>query len=186
MKTTVIGYIALAVIIISGGGYLLLKGEPAGAPASQSEVQGAEASVQVQDSTVPAQVSMRDLVARGQSLECTFDLDVEYSKSNGTVYIAGGKVRGNFDIVVSVSQAGTQKFQAYMIADGEMSYVWSSLIKQGFKLPISKSETSADPQNGVDYNQKLNYSCKPWNAVANFFIPPADIVFSDAPTAIQQ
>jgi len=186
MKTTVIGYIALAMIIISGGGYLLLKGEPASAPATQSEVQGTKDSVQSQDSTVPSQVSMRDLVARGQSLECTFDMDVEYSKSNGTVYIADGKVRGNFDIVVSVSQAGTQKFQAYMIADAETSYVWSSLIKQGFKLPISKNETSANPQNGVDYNQKLNYSCKPWNANASFFVPPADVVFSDGPTAIQQ
>jgi uncharacterized protein YxeA len=186
MKKNVIIYAALAVVIIIGCWYFLLRDESSGAPITQNEVQGVEVSVQSEDSAVPSQVSMRDLVARGQSLECTFDLDVEYSKSSGTVYIADGKVRGNFDIVVSMSAVGTQKFEAYMIADGEMSYVWSSLIKQGFKIPISESETASNPQNGVDYNQKLNYSCKPWNADASFFVPPADITFSAAPTALQQ
>lgn len=186
MTKNLIVYTVIGAVIVIGGGYFLLMSKSASAPVSESEVQGTKTSVQSEDSVDDSLVSMRDLVAKGESVECAYDMDVQYSKSNGTVYIADGKVRGNFNITVSMSQAGTQEFKAYMIAEGDTSYVWSSAMNQGFKIPIPENQPENAPQSGVDYNQKLNYTCKPWNKDSSFFVPPADITFSDAPIVPQQ
>lgn len=125
--------------------------------------------------------SMRDLVARNQSVKCTFTHSTEINSSSGTVFVSGGKVRGDFDI--TVPQTGTN-LKAFMIADGKDTYVWSSILPQGFKMPISdaKMQSSGQPANGIDYNQSLDYECEPWSVDESVFITPTDISFVSMPT----
>ena len=127
--------------------------------------------------------SMKDLVAKNQSVKCTFNHSTDIDTSSGTVYVAGGKIRGDFDI--KAKQAlGT--FQAHMITDGEYSYVWSSLIAQGFKMPITNSsgQAASAPASGVDYNQSLDYACEPWNVDSSVFAIPTEISFMSAPIQV--
>lgn len=126
--------------------------------------------------------SMRDLVALGVSMRCTFTHQTDISNSSGEVFVANGKVRGNFN--VTSSAMGNQAFDAYMISDGEDSYVWSSLMPQGYKMPIVESTESTPTQEGIDYNQNLDYSCAPWPTDASVFVPPANITFSALPTGM--
>lgn len=121
--------------------------------------------------------SMKDLVQRNQSLECTFSHDTPNSSSKGTVFVADGNVRGNF--LITINTMGGSSLEAFMIADGVNSYVWSSLSKDGFKVALSESEKSGTNQgnDGINYNQNLQFSCKSWVKDVSVFIPPTDINF---------
>jgi hypothetical protein len=118
--------------------------------------------------------SMKDLVSKNQSMKCTFTHNTEMNNSKGTVYIGDGKLKGDFDI-----HASGQNMKAFMISDGSTSYVWSSVLPQGFKVVLSNTENqnSTQPAQGVDYNQNLDYECVPWSVDSSYFVPPADINF---------
>lgn len=124
--------------------------------------------------------SMKDLVAKNQSVKCTFNHSTDIDTSSGIVYVSDGKIRGDFDITAKQA-VGT--FQAHMITDGEYSYVWSSLIAQGFKMPIANlsGQTASAPTSGVDYNQSLDYACEPWTVDSSVFVIPTEISFVSAP-----
>jgi len=180
MKPSFIISIIAGLLIVGGGIYFISRNPSDSVPTNQTEVESSQTTVNTQNPQAATQSSMKELVARGESLECSFAHDVGYSRSSGVVYIADGKLRGNFSI--TVASANAQTFEAYMIADGDNSLVWSSLIKQGFKIPISKTEPAQGAnQGGVDYNQKLDYSCKPWSRDLSVFVPPAGITFSQTP-----
>jgi Flp pilus assembly protein CpaB len=173
MKSNSLIYIIIAVIVVGAIAYFAMQGD--GGPSVQNTNENTEAVTEAEQG-----MSMRDLVARGESVECTFNHTTDVSQSSGTVYVADGKVRGNFD--VNATEVG-QTFTAYMIADGGMSYVWSSMLPQGFMVPIA--ETSAEvgsEADGIDYNQKLDYSCEPWATDESFFVPPSTVTFIDVST----
>jgi len=171
MKTNIIVYIITAVVIV-GGVYLIANVKPQ----DQNQIK--------QDTQAPAQndgqvvsASMKELVSLGKSLQCTFESNTEFAKTSGVVYVADGKVRGNFR--VTVSSLGDQSFDAYMIADTSNTYVWSTLTKNGFKAPIQKEVQTQPGQEGVDYNQVLTYTCTPWQIDQTLFVPPTDVVFQE-------
>ncbi len=171
MKTNIIVYIITGIVVV-GGIFFGLKGDSAKDIKESGEAIPAQ-SIQEDGGVISG--SMKDLVALNKPLECKFTSETQYSKTLGTVYVADGKVRGNFS--VSVPALGTEPFQAFMIADQTDSYVWSSLTKDGFKTPIQKDAVTQPGQEGVDYNQKLSYNCVPWVKDESFFIPPQTIQF---------
>lgn len=121
--------------------------------------------------------SMKDLVAKGESLRCVFNRDTQFAKTLGYVYVADGKVRADFTVTPTVAQAAP--FTASMIADNDTSYVWSSVMKDGFKIP-TKTELepkSEDIVDGVDYSQTLDFTCEKWSKDFGAFNPPANISF---------
>lgn len=171
MKTNIIVYIITAVVIV-GGVYLITNVKTQ----DQDQVkQDTQSNNQISDQVVSA--SMKELVSLGKSLQCTFDSNTEFAKTSGVVYVADGKVRGNFR--VTVSSLGNQSFDAYMIADDSYTYVWSTLAKGGFKAPIQKEVQTQPGQEGVDYNQVLTYTCTPWQTDQTLFVPPTDVIFQD-------
>lgn len=169
MKTNIFVYIVTGVVVI-GGIFFGLRGD------SVKDSQESQQTNSKQEEGVVSG-SMRDLVALNKSLECKFTSDTEYSKTSGTVYVADGKVRGNFS--VSVAALGGQSFEAFMIADQTDSYVWSSLTKDGFKTPIQKDVANQAGQEGIDYNQTLSYNCVPWAKDESLFIPPVTVTFKE-------
>ncbi len=167
----------VAVIVIGGGVYMGMQGSSKSPVLDTPKTLSTEGTIQG---------SMGDLVALGVSLKCSFTHTTDLSSSSGDVYVADGKVRGNFK--VTSTPLGNQSFDAYMIADGKESYVWSSFMPQGYKTIITEpngGESNAG-QDGLDYNQTLDYTCTPWEKDVSFFVPPADVTFVDAPTASTQ
>lgn len=163
----------VGLIVVAGIVYGVTRGAKQDAQTVQSE---SESTSKQEAISGTFSGSMKDLVARNQSVKCTFNHSTDVDTSSGTVYVSGGKIRGDFDI--NAKQAvGT--FQAHMITDGEYSYVWSSLLAQGFKMPIAKAsaQTASQPTSGVDYNQNLDYQCESWSVDDSVFITPSDISF---------
>ncbi len=160
----------MTAVVIVGGVALIIRND---APVSDQVSNNEGSSSQVSQSGQIISGSMADLIALNKDLRCTFQSNNEYSETSGEVFVSNNKVRGNFSVVVKA--LGQTPFQAFMIADGKDSFVWSSLMKDGFKTPIQKTEESS--QNGVDYYQTLSYSCVPWEKDESFFIPPETIQF---------
>lgn len=121
------------------------------------------------EATPTAMTTLKALLALGVAQKCTFD--------QGTVYLAGGKVRGDF-----VNTAGA----SHMISTGSTSYIWMDGQTAGFKMtfdvnatPNPSTSATPVPQGGLDVNQQANYNCEPWTADSALFSLPKGITFQD-------
>lgn len=170
MKINIIVYI-ITTVVIAGGVYLITSNNSQ----DENNSQVIEQTTANQEDSQIVSASMKELVSLGKSLQCTFESNTEFAKTSGVVYVADGKVRGNFR--VTVSSLGNNSFDAYMIADASNTYVWSTLAKSGFKAPIQKEVQTQPGQEGVDYNQVLTYTCTSWQTDQTLFTPPSDVVF---------
>lgn len=123
--------------------------------------------------------SLMDLTARGGDYKCTFDQTTAAGISQGTVYVSGNKMRGDF--MTGAAQNGAM-VENHMINDGTWIYTWSPAMAQGFKMSMNTATgaSNANAQMGSSYadvNQALNYDCDAWNADASVFIPPVGMNF---------
>lgn len=118
--------------------------------------------------------SVLDLVNKGGNYECTFSHTTDVGTSNGTVYISGKKVRGNFVSNVSVVN---MTVKSYMISDEASVYTWTDMTSQGYKAPVSSGDTETNTSQSFDYGQTLDYKCKGWVVDPSVFALPSDIEF---------
>lgn len=124
--------------------------------------------------------STAELIARGGDHMCTFDQTVENSHSTGTVYVSGGKMRGDFKS--DVNAVGTNmSVESHMISDGEFMWSWSNMMPSGFKMKIDQTATPSNGagQGAFDANMKLAYDCDPWTPDASKFTLPSAITFTE-------
>lgn len=108
--------------------------------------------------------SLKELLGVGITQKCTYD--------GGTVYLANGKMRGDF------------AEDSHMIVDGTTSYIWTGNEKTGFKMTFDPNTLETEnkettPANSVDYNQEYNYDCNNWSLDASVFDLPKDVKFQD-------
>jgi len=166
----------MVLIAVAIGGYTMFKGNGGTATVSDTLVSASPTS---SVSSAPFQGSLNDLVARGGNYQCTFDQDVATAHSKGTVYIAGERMRGDFES--SVKQV-TATITSHMITKDGYAYVWTDIVPNGFKLKttaIQKGGSGSAGLNGqiVDVNQKLAYSCTPWTVNEALLTLPTNITF---------
>ncbi len=181
MKNTQRGFaigivIAIIAILALGGGavYVARKAEK---KVSVETVATTTAEASVNADVGPdmgSTTSLTSLLGLGKSMMCTF-VDTA-SMSEGKVFIANGKVRGDFTSNVS----GSGSVKSYMITDGSNIYVWSDSMKQGFKMKATAQAETSGNTGAPDMNKQLNYDCDAWNTDAAVFTPPASITFIDA------
>ena len=176
MKPNILITVIVGIVLVAGGIVVSTRKNTT----SVSPVDSEARTVSQEKQEVVA-ASMKDLVAKNKPLKCTFTQKTDMSTSEGTLYIAEGKVRGDFDI----SSSG-QSFKAYMITDGTSSFVWSSILPQGFKVPLqnASNQASTQPTQGVDYNQVLDYDCSSWVVDSAVFIPPTNVTFITPPVTV--
>lgn len=118
-------------------------------------------------------MTMRELMASNVSQKC--DFSEPQSNTSGTVYIANGKVRGDF-----TSQVNGKPMMGHMIADSSSSHVWMDGMAQGFKTTFTAQATSSsNSQQGLDPDRKTDYKCTAWTADAALFVVPTNIKFMD-------
>ena len=185
LSMTLFGKVLLGVILATAG-FLIVRG------AIKSDDMALEEAGEIPVATAPETESVeeasvfsgsaKELMARGGNNKCTFTQEVENSKSTGTVYISGQKLRGDFKS--DVTAAGVNmSVESYMISDGEFMYTWSSMMPTGFKVKIvdtsATATTAPSSQQSFDSNQKLEYSCVSWTPDESQFMLPATITFKE-------
>ena len=163
----------LILFLIGSGAYLALKKSPQPsankAPVTQNK--SADSGAQTVQGTI------KSLLSSGKSQKCTYSSNLESASVSGTLYVANGKIRGDFT-------SGTEqaKMSGHMIMDGGFSYVWTDMSKQGIKMAIDQKlqQPSGAPASGqtLDINQTLVYTCQGWIGDGSVFTLPSDITFS--------
>ena len=181
----IIGAIVLLALIIIGS-LSLLKKSPASAVVSTNVT---ETRTTVSPSSGPT--SLKALLASTESTRCTFASSAESADSEGVVYTAGGKMRGDFKITMKVGIPGKITL-SHMIVDSQTSYMWSDGMTTGFTMLRASIENQQPggaqnaQQSPVAMDEKTDYHCDPWSKDDAEFTPPASVKFSDMSAMMQQ
>jgi len=190
MNKTVRIIVIVVILILLGGGafYLFSKSHKA---STQSEQTAAPQNQSQQMST--QKKSLADFFSMTGSLKCTFSDNTD--NSSGTVYVAVGKMRGDFQRTDS-----GKTHASHMINDGQFVYYWTDGEKTGYKMSLASvknemgkamgnamksSGGDQSQQQGPDMKKQSNYSCGPWAADKTLFTPPTDVTFTDYTSMMQ-
>lgn len=176
-------YYAIGGLIVLGGVAYLFLGGNAAVPTTNSSKTDDDAKKEV---AAPAEKkSLRALLGMSESVTCAFAADdPQAGKSSGTVYVAGGKMRGDFTAVLPT---GGKKVESHMIVDGDMTYIWSPEgMGRGMKMrmPAVSAEpganAAAEPAEGApSWDAAYDYRCSAWTPDSAKFTPPSDVEFMD-------
>lgn len=173
MKSKVLAGV-LAVALIAGGVLLFSRNK-----SSSPEVASNEEAAPKAEEAGMQQRSMKDLLAANKNQTCTFSGVEQGGEYNGTVYLAGKKMRTDSNVKINNSELAS-----HMISDGVVGYMWMDGETRGFKIAL-ESEQAANPGQGgsVDFNKNYNYSCKDWSPDNSKFELPSGVTFNEMPTA---
>lgn len=139
--------------------------------------------------------AMATLLALGRDLECQITYEGEAVTpdsevgSEGTVFMSGGAVRGDFMVT---AEAGAEPILSSMIIKDDTMYLWSVIEGEswGMKTSVSATASATSPQletqEPVGLNDAVAYDCKPWIGVdRSVFVPPSDVLFRDLSTIME-
>jgi hypothetical protein len=158
MKNKLWILVAVIVVVLAGVGIYFLQG-PGGNLATIGNT------------------SMRSLLASGASQKCTFTNE----NSNGTIYVGGGKMRGDFS-----SKSGEVAAQSHMIITNNIAYVWIDGMAQGYRMPFEDmTAQGASNGQGIDADAKVATKCESWQASDVSFTLPTDVTFSEVSAGAQ-
>lgn len=160
-------WIVIIVIIIVGIALYMMGGAPT------TEIPPTTLSDETEPNSQVAPQSLKDLLAFGTTQKCDFSGE----ESKGTMYTANGKGRGDFESTV---EGKVEK--GHMIVDSAMMHIWIEGQAQGVKIAL---DTSGKGQ-GVDINEKIDYSCESWTQDSSKFTLPAGVTFMDLGTVAPQ
>jgi hypothetical protein len=159
----IIGLVLLAAV--GGGVYVATR--PSSEPAPEAAVASNEES---------AEGKFADLLARVGSWKCDAKATHEEGASEGTVFMDGGKVRGDFVATLSGQTVNT----SFVSMDGYI-YTWSDMLPQGMKVKMDAAAGTAGGQ-GIDPSTPVEYTCEVWIADQEKFALPSEIEFFEIGT----
>ena len=171
MNTKLIAIAAIAIILLAGGGLFLYNQSNKQSSPTQTASNNTSATPQALKN------SIFDILASGQSQECSFDSKVdENSSSKGVFYITQDKMRGD----ITTSNNGKAS-DISIIRVGEDNYMWGTDLAIGIKMKLSLEDLKSNDQASsyVDLNQDFDYKCKGWTVDNSKFTPPSNIKFTD-------
>lgn len=179
IKTIIIVIAALAVI--GGGAYYVTN--------NKNDDQKQSESSQSAEQNNGEQNSINSLLAQKKNVTCTFSsTDGSGNQTSGTVYIAGERMRGNFNYQAS----GEAEQKSNVLRDNEYQYFWQEGVETGFKMGISEMESSDDSKKdnnqsqAVDQNIKYDFDCSDWSVDESMFNVPDNVKFTDYSNQIEQ
>ncbi len=133
--------------------------------------------------------SIRELLAKN-NVRCETRTTDTALRSTGTVYIASGKMSGDF-----TTEAPQGTVNTHFIADGSSIYTWQDGATEGVKLSaqamygLDPSEMTTTINNGqgtttekaspAPYNSNVEYTCEAWVPDNARFTPPSSVTFTD-------
>lgn len=134
--------------------------------------------------------SVRELMAMGSNLQCTYDFTDSQSKvqTKGTTYISGKNFAQESDIILPPTSSAVGG-KMNMISDGTTVYTWNPDKKAtgGMKFVIDKAakDQAQANKNNVDLDKKIDMKCSPWNVDQAKFTVPTDVKFTDLSQLMQ-
>ena len=157
--------IAIGIVLLLGVGYFLMKSRGS-APLRQGSAGQTETSSGMK--------SLKDLLSAGIAQKCTYSTTDDSGTSEGTTFISGGKMRGNFSMMASGKTT-----KSHMISDGKTSWIWTDGETTGFKMMVEETSEESSIEGGTDWDQKVDYKCSPWVTDGSYFTPPSNVEFTD-------
>jgi hypothetical protein len=124
--------------------------------------------------------SLRDLVARGKSLKCTYSVnDITGGQMTRTTYVSGKK-----SLTQSKLSGTGQDMESNILVDGDYMYLWSNMAPRGSKMNMKKMEETkakhGDQEDfSKDYDEEYDYKCSSWKKDESKFQLPQGIEFMD-------
>lgn len=176
-KGFVVPLIIAIIALLAVGGYAYEKQKAAKQPTetaiTEPIVPQVTASTDTQ-ATTNNQMSLKDLLTLSSPQECTTTFTANGVETHGTVKVAQGKVRADYETTVS-----GKVWKVHALLDGSNSYTWMDGFPQGFKVALSTDEvkTNTESAQGADVNQKMNVECRSWNIEDALLSLPANINF---------
>jgi len=172
MKLPLVGAVlgVVAVIVIAGAFLMNRQNVPL------TTNNSSENSVILDETVEQAQApqSLRDLMDLSANQMCTFS---DEAGNSGTVYIGGGKMRGDFVSTMNDQAPGT-----HMVLNNSNIYTWFDGGEEGFKVSLAEIEKLSnfgeDDQKSVNLDEPKNFDCSPWTVDNSMFNLP-DIEFRD-------
>ena len=172
------GIVILSALVLAGCGattppQAINQGNGANQPTNAAPTQEAASN--------SGQMSLKDLMALGQSQKCTYSSSDNGQNLSGTILISGNKFKETTEIT------GTKgKTVAYAISDGADIYSWTDQTKaNGIKMviptaaPDNGTPAAGQPAQGVDLNKKMDFQCTPTIVSAADLAVPGDVKFTD-------
>lgn len=172
MNTKII--VAIIAIIVVGGGAVFFTQNKKTSP--QAEVASNSQIAQPEEQVTSQSASVISLLESGKNQQCTFSTVAEGSETAGMVYLANGKMRGDFTVKTS-----EMAVLSHTIYDGTTSYVWTDTGGDGIKMKVDLATIAEAQQSNrsLDLKQNLQFDCKNWNVDESMFVAPSNVTFSD-------
>lgn len=174
-KTKIVAGIIVLIVLLGGGAFLMTKKPQPQASTLSAKIEQPEAR---KVTTETAQGTLKSLVASGKSVKCSFNNNnaTDSAKVSGTVYVSGGKMRGDF----KTTSGNSDSVNSHVVVDSQNSYIWTNTNKQGYKFAIADQQqtNTVRKSQGPDMNQTVDYSCQDWSVDSSVFTLPNDITFS--------
>lgn len=142
---------------------------------------------QAGEASVPR--TLRGLVTGQESLTCTFSSEEEGMASDGVIYVAGGRMRGDFtstyDGVTTMSHMMVSDSTSYFWNEGEtegMMMAWSEEDEEELEAMMEEGEEAVEEEEiggPFDADADVDYKCDSWNVDETMFTLPEGVEFAD-------
>lgn len=180
----IVAILFLGVAVVGGGTYLVINNRATTDTSIEEEEISEEEMEQL---FTGGESSLRGLMALGQNIQCDFTSYMEETggSSAGTVYVGGGRVRGDF----AMEQAGVT-MDSHMIVKDEKIYTWTVSPQGTFAHVLNLeavegaqgSSASAGSNEAVSLDERVDYSCRSWSVDESKFALPGGIEFQSMET----
>lgn len=170
MNKTVLVSVAIVLLLAIGGGAFFVMSTRSKTSVNPNRMEG-NVEVTTGATGTVEQKSLKDLLALGQSQQCTFS---DPSGNAGTVYIANAKMRGDFNTTTDGKVVAS-----HMIVDQPTAYVWMDGQTTGFKMSLDTVKQPQGKTGNVDIDKKVDYTCESWSMDPTLFTLPSTVAFSD-------
>jgi predicted small secreted protein len=140
----------------------------------------------VNNEKIESKKSLKELLVMGGSQKCTFEVNNNGEVMKGEVIVDGKKFKQTTEI-----SNGEGIMNVYAVSDGVYYYSWSDAMKgNGTKMNIEdieknnenlddQEDTNDTPQQGVAFDNKVDYKCSPSTLTEKDLAIPDDIKFVD-------
>jgi hypothetical protein len=128
--------------------------------------------------------SLKELLSMNSPQQCSFEYADEQSKTSGKVYLANGKMKGEFK-----TNYNNQETTSYMVIKEDTLYAWENNSTSGISVPLKEyweSQENEDIKTPVKADEKVNYKCSAWMDQDEAFGLPSDVEFTSFQEMIDQ
>lgn len=121
--------------------------------------------------------TMKDLMARGKSMKCTYTQKIDDGgTASGVIYMADKNARTE----ITVSEKAGHTAKMYAIINKDWVYSWTEGSSTGFKMTTEASELSEKQEETVtDLSKEIDFECKSWKKDSSKFKTPSNVKFDD-------